>query len=368
MKQEQKYINFFRHSLMRGCIHGLEQARDMTLSIPDTGGAYLTPVFDTGDEAMTYHRLLVTGQFEELKLEVIVAASNTREVYIEDTPRRLEQYLADPTVAVRSKIEVMTHLPHIRHVNQTDILLHGLTGRYIWVLVAAWSAGGGHGVLEGLRLDFPWASFSEYLPEIYQGNPFFERFLGVFQSLYLDEERKVDKVPMLLDYQSTPDDTVAYLASWLGIDNSGDIFTPEQLRYLIQNIDMFQGGKGTRHALELLIEIATGIQPRIVEYFQWYDEGMSARHMQLYQTLYGDSGNDFCVILNLEGRGLSVDKRDLERLIESYSAIGSRFRVVYLETCNNTDTHCYLDVNSALSIPEIASIDRTSIGDHITVG
>jgi hypothetical protein len=51
--------------------------------------------------------------------------------------------------------------------------------------------------------------------------------------MYLDVERRVDDIPHLLDYETTPDENVAYLADWLGIDNPGGVYTTDQLRRLI---------------------------------------------------------------------------------------------------------------------------------------
>lgn len=364
----QLHVNFYRRALMKGCIHGMAPTADMALEIGPEGGAYLTAMFDTGDPSTSYHRLQVSGFFENLKVEVLAAVSDELQVWLEDEPHRLDSYLADPAVSAGDKAEALTHLRHLRFVNTDDMLLHELEGRYIWIMINTWSAGEGRGRLEGLRLELPRESFTEYMPELYRGDDFFDRFIGIFQSLYLDQERRVEEVPALLDYEATPDQNVEQLAGWLGIENSREILSPAQLRHLIRNIDSFQGGKGTRRTMELLVETVIGVKPRIVEHFQWDLPSMSAANRKLYSALYCENSGAFCVIINLMNRALPVARGDLERLVEEYSVMGSRFRMVYLEYSSNADTHCYLDVNSRLSVPETAAIGKTGIGEDITVG
>lgn len=312
---------------------------------------------------------MVEGDFAGVKLEVIAAACDDAGMSAGDPARRLEDYLADPLVPGGEKAEALLALPcHTRRVNAPDMLLHDLCGRYIWLCVALHPAGDCDCELTGLRLELPRRLFTSYFPEIYHGNDFFDRYIAVFQSLFLDVERLVDRVPALLDYRTTPEENLPYLAGWLGYENEGGLFSPLQLRRLIERIDLFQGAKGTRRAMEEIILLYTGIRPRIVEHFQWAGAGLSAAHTAVNERLYGESADHFCVILDLTGKKLAVGEQELERLIEDYSVLGTRHRVVYLDTCSRTDTHCYLDINSALSVPEVASMDGTSFGDHITAG
>ena len=57
---------------------------------------------------------------------------------------------------------------YVRKVNTDDFLLHELKGRYLWVLIrVSGAAVDSHFCMEGFRVEFPWTSFSGYLPEIY---------------------------------------------------------------------------------------------------------------------------------------------------------------------------------------------------------
>mgnify|MGYP001323097240 CR=1 FL=1 len=372
MKQPLKHVNFYKRTLARGVYEGFAADGDMCLTLADVyeTGMYITKAFDTFDEGSTYNRLVVDGDFSDVKLEVIVAAADGLGAVIDDKDVELDSWLADPDVPMERKAETLQGLPHVRMVNTTDILLHELQGRYFWIFVGVYPGGEGSCKLRGMRLEFPKYSFTEYFPEIYQDDDFFDRFIAVFQSMYLDQERKIDEVPRLLDYESTPDENVAYLADWLGIDNPGGVYTTQQLRVLIRDNDLYQGGKGTRCAMEKIVELVTGIRPRIVEYFQWNRYSQSEAQRTLLGGLYGSSSNDFCVILDVTNRpgDLPIDEQSLEKIIDSYSVIGTSHKLVYLRRCSHTDTYCYLDVNSCLSTPTAATVDGVMLGSHITVG
>jgi phage tail-like protein len=341
---------------------------NLSLALSGGAGGYITPLFDTEEDGCTYNRLIVDGRFTGVKLEILVAATDETDAFIDDVPQHLATYLQNPQIPTRQKAEILKALPHVRAVNAQDLLLHSLRGRYAWVCVLLHPTGECDCELRGLRLELPKYSFAEYFPEIYQGNDFFERYIAVFQSLFLDVEKQVDRVPELLDYRTTPDENVEYLASWLGIDNSRRLFSPAQLRHLIENIDIYQGAKGTKHALVKIITLLSGVRPRIVEHFEWMRPGLSTAQLAMNSSLYGDTRDHFCVILDLTKTALAITESDLEQIIEQYSPLDARFKVVYLKTNSHTDMHCYLDINSALSVPEVASVDGGAFGGHITIG
>ena len=118
------------------------------------------------------------------------------------------------------------------------------------------------------------------------------------------------------------------------------------------------------------MELACGVRPRILESFQWEDPAFSEPLRRQYRQLYGGYGSSFCVLLDLTktGGALPVEREKLEQLIEDYSVMGADFRLICLEDCCHTDTHCYLGVNSRLSVPETARTGGITLGAHITVG
>ncbi len=372
MKAQLKYVNFYKLSLQKGCYNGFkaDEKQNLSLSVGDNTAYYITPMFDTGDEDMTYNRLTIDGEFENLRLEVIVAATNETEIYFNDKPHSIEKILTDEAFTAEEKAEILSAFNHVRCINAQDVLLHSLQGRYVFVYICAILKEGAKAKINGLRLEFPKYSFTEYLPEIYQGNDFFDRYIAVMQSRYLDIERKIDSLSNMLDYEKAEGEELTNLASWLGLEQYVKLLNDEQLRYMITNLDVFQGGKGTRRALEEIVKLLTGITPHIVEGFQFGRSGKSGNTQKLSMELYGNTRNHFAVILNLSevGEIAGITERELESVIETYSAIGTKFKLVCLRKAHHTDTYCYLDVNSYLSTPQTATVDGANLGGYIVVG
>ena len=364
MKQPLKQVHFYKRGLAAGCAQGFAMDDELCLHLAQGGGAWFA-AFDTHDTQGTFNRLVVDGDFDGAKLEVLAAAAPSDG----EDGQSLSAYLHSDAPAAE-KMAALTALGHVRAVDEQDILLHSLEGRWVYLCVAVTAQGAEGCVLRGVRLEFPRYSFTQYFPEIYQDNDFFRRYIAVFQSLYLDLEAKVDDVPRMLDYESASPQGLEALASWLGVDTAGSIFNDEQLCILIRGSRLFQGGKGTRNALVSVVQLACGVRPRIVEHFQWDKLPMPAARRQLYERLYGADSSTFCVILDLTDHPgpLDVTQAQLEKLIEAYSMLGTRHKLVLLRPCSYTDTHCYLDVNSCLSTPERAAVDGVTLGGYFTVG
>lgn len=369
---EQKIVNYHKLMLTKGCMHNLQADSELNLKLINTGlaGAYITPVFDSRDLEATFHRVYMELEGRNLKYELIVAVTSLNEAVIGGQSVRLSSYLMNTQISQEEKRELLTALPHIRAANTDDILLHSLTGRFVYIYVGVYPAPDAFFSLSRIQLELPRYSFLEYFPEIYRGNDFFEKFISIFQTMFLDAERSVENLPLLLDYENTGEEQLRYLAGWLGIEDKERIFTQEQLKYIIRNIDLFQGGKGTRTALEEILCLVCGVRPKIVEYFVWNKLPMSQYRKEQMLSLYGETGNHFCVILDLTKRTspLPVERAIIEKLIESYSMMGTEYKLVYLQRCNHMDTHCYLGINSCLSTPEAISVGEVLLGSHITVG
>ncbi len=349
---------------------GFEFDEQLNLILKETQmqSGFITEMFDTKDEDMTYNRLVLDGDFEDLRLEVTVATANDLDIFFNDEPARLDVLLASNEVSLTDKIALLDELPHVKMVDTKDILLYSLTGRYVWVFVSVLPYTAPSGVIRGFRLEFPKYTFTNYFPEIYQNNEFFERFVAIFQSLYLDVERKIDELPAMLDYERANETQLKELASWLGLGDLVKFFGKEKLCTIIKNIDTFQGGKGTYKALEKIITLATDIRPNIVESFRWNKNHSS--HSKLYSELYGDTANDFCIILNMvnEKKSLPISIEELKHLIDDFTVIGTQYKLVCLNKSSHTDTYCYLDVNSYLSTPQSAEADNVKLGEFIVMG
>lgn len=370
MKQPLKTVNFFRRALLRGSWEGFGPTPQLTLcAVPGQAAAYAAPLFDTGDPDTEYNRLTAAGDWQGVRYEVIAAASDTGIAEYRGKEIPLGSFLADAAVPAADKAQVLCTLPHRRAAQTDDLLLHGLTGRYLAVLLRFAAEPGAAPVLEGVRVEFPRCSFTEYFPEIYQQDDFFDRYVAVSQSRYLDLERRVDEIPALLDYETADEAHLRILAGWLGLGSWCDSLSAAQLRTVIRRLDLFEGKKGTRPALAALMELTVGLRPRILEHFQWANDALAPALRSRMEALYGSTAEDYVVLLDLTRADAGEpDAAALTALLAAYSPLGTRPHLVLLRRASELDTHCYLDVNSALSTPRRAAAGAALLGGDDLLG
>jgi phage tail-like protein len=100
------------------------------------------------------------------------------------------------------------------------------------------------------------------------GGVFLERYLAMFEGRFTAMESAYEQVPALLNIESTNEEWLKFLSTWMGLvlDPSWDVVRRRQL--LREVMDLYQR-RGTREGLSRYLEIYTGRRPVILEGFQW---------------------------------------------------------------------------------------------------
>ena len=289
MKSEPKYVNYAGAYLKKGQYEGMESYHDCALRGEGSGSfLYIAPVFDSGEEANTWQSLHLEGTFHDCKLEVVAAASE----------RDYRDFLADTQTGLQEKEELIRSMNGVRKVNTTDLHLTDLQGRYLYLFFKVSGQMECEFCIHMATVEFPKNSFLEYFPEVYQTeDDFFERYISIFQSMYMDVEREIDKLPMRMDYEKAEFSDLMQLAEWIGMD---EILVQEavregetkKLRKLIAHANEIQSAKGTKKSLKLVLQILYNTDFQILEDFKWY-EYLENRpeELLLYQTLYGKASS-----------------------------------------------------------------------------
>lgn len=360
MVRNTKKVNFYRLALRKGRKYRMQQTDDDCLQ--GTGGGcffYLAPVFDSMNEDETWHRLCLNAEFEACKYEIFAAATNID----------LSEILSREDLSEDEIIEVLKEHSWIRKVNTSDMLLHNLQGRYLWVLILVFAAKvDSEFLIEGFHVEFPQSSFVEYLPEIYQEggrNSFFERYMAVLQTMYEDLEKEVDDIPEYLDYELTNEEHLRQLSKWTGSWSDSQDFSPEQLRFVLGHLQEIQSGRGTKKVMEEMIELLTGCKAMIVEYFKWHDwMKKNSSMLESYEQLFGKNEDTFTVIIDTRDTVKRFSKESILKFLEDYTPLGMYCNVVLLDKSSHMNTHCYLDKNSYLSVPQKADTQRIILGEN----
>ena len=117
--------------------------------------------------------------------------------------------------------------------------------------------------------------FLNYLPGIYAGDDFTNRFLNLFQSLLDPVEAAVDNTRLRLDPDVAPPDVLAWLATWVGLQLDPCQDEASQ-RLLIRNAVQLARCRGTRRGLEGELKLRLGGRPLVVENFDGLKLGPEA--------------------------------------------------------------------------------------------
>ncbi|MBM3941656.1 MAG: DUF2313 domain-containing protein [SAR202 cluster bacterium] len=114
-------------------------------------------------------------------------------------------------------------------------------------------------------LDGP-SSYLKYLPAIYSESEFMGRFLLIFESILGPLESVVDNLAYYFDPDTTPEELLPWLASWLKIvlDESWPL---ARRREFVRAAPRLFQWRGTRRGLKEMLRLATGVEPAIVENF-----------------------------------------------------------------------------------------------------
>lgn len=102
-----------------------------------------------------------------------------------------------------------------------DALLEGAVGRYLWVRVDLIGTRFETPTVESFRAYFPRQSYLRYLPSIYREDEasaaFLERFLSIFESVFVDLEEEIEAAIRYLDPDGVPAESLPWLGSWLAL-------------------------------------------------------------------------------------------------------------------------------------------------------
>ena len=146
-----------------------------------------------------------------------------------------------------------------------DVLLTGVTGRYLWFSLRMWGNDDGRPVIRTVEIFFGVKSWTEFLPELYRDRgSFLERYLAVLQTVYEEMERRIDRGAARLDLESADPDDFQELAEWLDMKDIHLWKEAALRRYLKEGAAVYRR-RGTWPGMAELVECYTGERPYLWE-------------------------------------------------------------------------------------------------------
>jgi phage tail-like protein len=254
--------------------------------------------FDAGDPGMQWHRVTAalaglgagtevsltyfatdtpTDDLESLSLSSTVLSALTEADIsdlwdlIEQQPEVVVEAVEGVTVAEVSTwqdaaldelSETWTQLgTDVPQSNPRDALLTDANGRYLHVRLTLVGTETASPTVSSFSAYCPRQSYLRYLPELYREDEesaaFLERFLALFESVFLDVEESFDAITSRFDPYGAPSDTLDWLGQWLAVEAGAD--WPESTqRELIAHAPALYRRRGTRAGLLDLLELVLG--------------------------------------------------------------------------------------------------------------
>jgi len=341
-----------------------QQDRTNTGFMGSSTGLYIFPPLDSTESENEWHRIVLEADIpNDTQIKLSYFATESLEVVLQGRLVNLEKVVKDETIPPQDKLDLLEPLWSRAMVNPKDALIRNARGRYLWVKMELGGSETSSPCVERIRFYFPRMTLLDYLPAVYQedeaSRDFLSRYLAIFASMLDDMEEKIDNIAGLFDADTVTGSVMDWLASWLGIavdDNWDD----ETLRQLIIKAPYIFARRGTREALEMFLEIFTGVRPLIVEHFQYKQFQETTELKDLMEKLYGQDPYAFTVLLNPINSLSTSQMGTLQSILAQEKPAFTDARLVILQPWMYMDMHSYLGINTYLSELTPLKLDNQS--------
>jgi phage tail-like protein len=335
-------------------------------------GVWLGGSLDSTTTETEWHKLVVDAVGEpDTQVRIRYYASDRKAVVaggqlIPD----LDRYIADASIEPDVKLTTLRDVWSEPIVDPKDALLFGARGRYLWLYIELIGSEANAPTVRGVQAHFPRHTYVNDLPALYQqdakSKDFLDRFLSMFQTMMEETDAHIAGVPRTFDPEASSGRSLRWLLSWLGL-REDDHWTDEQLRKLLKAAPRIYKLRGTRLALETLIEIYTGERPIIMEYDQLRTLKEHAELGDVAEKLYATDSHGFNVLVKPEHADSETKRVTLQHLIDSCKPAFATAKLIVLQPWVYMDLHSYLGLNTVLSEPTLLTLDGRSSMPHHTI-
>ena len=369
MKQQPKYFIFNKDSdFVNTHFENAERVGDR-LHIGDGrfSGAYISCVLDSRDKDMDWHRLVFTrSQAPGAFCRVTIYAANALEIEQGGQHFTIRELIADTERTLAEKMRLMQPFEVKQSEGADDIILHDVSGRYLWFAI---EAAGATAHISDLMVHFPRRTWMQHLPEVYRSTDksmFLERYLAIFQTLNEELNTAIRDVPLRLDVDLASTEVLESLAGWIDVTNSY-IWSESQLRQLLKNaVDTYKR-RGTGQAILDLVRLYTGGEVHLVEYHRVEPFLADEDTGGTLTRLYGLNPYVLTVIIKKEYVPTQKEFMTLTHIINEIKPAQMDLNLVVLEPYMFLGSHTYLGINSVLGEYRETALNGTAMIPFSTI-
>lgn len=352
----------------------MEQRRNYSIRKNRYKNALISGFFLTGDSkvecnADMYEHYIILGKIDGIEDDalwgqlhfdcdfdkdtiytVYICASNYEEFNRRGVPTNIEEFLLGED-EWQTKKKFYELVGGKKVVNQSDILLYDVKGRYLYVMLEV--SGNSEGCIENMYINSQGDFFMETLPEVYhEYGGFYHRYLSIFSTIFMGLQYKIENAHDVFDIDKAPAEVLTLFGKWMGVDVSGNFLSEDKLRTIIKEAYTLNRMKGTRKALERLTEIVLGEKAIILEKNCLHND---ASGESSYEALYGRGMNDVTMLIKTHVP--ENQKSQLLFLIKQFVPVRCNLNIRFLDESSGLDDHLYLDMNTQVSEMKAGELD-----------
>lgn len=368
MRNRLKYFIFNKtKDYQSGCLENLIWDQDgirVSQTDGNSRGTFISRILDSKEKDMEWYRMVFEVSCDSGNpYRITIFAANRITIYEGQKVVDFNLLIQDPELTFDEKMLRMKPYIQKQETAGCDILLSGVTGRYLWIAAELFGQNGKELCLKHMQFYFPKQTWLGYLPEIYQtsdnGN-FLERYLAIFQTLHESMNQRIREVPAMIDVDLAEKEYLIWLSKWLDI--SGNYMWPEkQLRKLLKNGLQLYKKRGTRAGILEFLRLYTGGEAYLVENHQMEPYMADPGQKEILGRLYGVSSYTFCVVLKKEYVPTQKDYKSLVRAIDEIKPAQMEADLVVLEPYMFLGSHTYMGINSIFGEYRELALDGLSM-------
>lgn len=345
-----------KNRINKGYYPGFILQDDGTLIAEETEAAHylFIKAIDSAKENSSWGRFSFLADMpENMTYYIYAVALDEDSFYRNGEPTRIEEFLINHRETPNIKKEFMKRAGCMRFVNQDDVLLYDLQGRYLYIMLEV--IGEGICRISQVKVDLQGDNFMNTFPEIYrEHNSFFHRYVSVFSSIYNDFQGDINALPDVLDLDKCPVQLLPVYASWMGIDTGADFLEENVLRQLTKEAYQLNRMKGTKRVLERIGEIVLGEKILILER-NFMGKYVEEEQINEIDMLYGNGTYDVTILVPKQIT--ETERTQLLFLMDQFKPLRTRLNVLCLQKGGNLDAYSYLDMNASISGKGVGSLD-----------
>ena len=308
-------------------------------------GVFFSRVLDSGEKEMAWHRMTCAIPVFRTGVHFWIYSAETNEMMWNGAITSIERILQEQLTAAEKR-KILSPFLKKEFLNETDVLLHDIKGRYIWFCIEIYS-----GQEENVGIE----------------NMFLDQYLSIFQSIYDDFNQRFANSSALLEPAVTEMDFLQFMAEWLNIVNT-NIWSEDKLRNLIRMAPAVFRKRGTRQGLLDVIELFTGEPPLIIEQWQIREYRKYSDKKEFLDQLYGTDENTFLILVKEKYCSGKREQEALLNLIQEVSPAHMEARLVALRQYMILGEPTYLGVNSGLGYYKPTRLDGLSLVSLTSIG